>query len=288
MTNTGILTVQDLTTAGLISWWRLSGSLPCARLEMVWETAGLDPKLLPHPPSPKVALGRTAAAAAKQLPVKARAHPLDGARGGWAIVVQSAQAQLGSAWGSVVATLRLGDGGKLVAEIEPEYQERLAVWLPIFFEDAQQTLAVEDISAWLTWRAKELHAVALRDTGGVYFIPETDTAAYRATAAAIESASDHKLYEVPAVKTEKAVEAILAAVIAESDAIVTELETEIDTTELGPRALGSRRALCGEILTKVEKYEGLLGRSMISIRDRIEGLRAIIVEAELAASVKTA
>src|SRR5580692_101007 len=58
MTQNLIVTPEAVISAGTISYWRLSGQINLYRLTGYWTQMGLDPKALPKPPGPAVALGR--------------------------------------------------------------------------------------------------------------------------------------------------------------------------------------------------------------------------------------
>src|SRR5581483_2410390 len=119
------------------------------------------------------------------------------------------------------------------------------------------------------------------DTGGVYFIPQQCVEKYRQMVNAIGAAADHSLFEVPALKSDEAVEAILDAVLREADSECTNMETELDAGALKKRALRARVGKCEALREKVETYEKLLGKSMPKVQERIENLKASVVEAEL-------
>jgi hypothetical protein len=107
-----------------------------------------------------------------------------------------------------------------------------------------------------------LHAVALRDSGGIYFVPRDGVKAYRVVKAALAGCSSHVMHEIPALKSSEAIAAIL-------DAISTEVQTEINTldgalnlNEIGPRAAVNRREHLSALAAKVSSYEKLLGRPL--------------------------
>jgi hypothetical protein len=115
----------------------------------------------------------------------------------------------------------------------------------------------------------------------VYFVPTDKVPMYRTMAQAIGKASQHRMFEVPALKSDEAVDAILDAVLREADYECTTLETVLDTGSLGKRALKSKVAVCEAMRAKVAGYEALLGRSMTAVQDRIESLKAGVVAAAL-------
>src|SRR5262249_33091912 len=96
--------------------------------------------------------------------------------------------------------------------------------------------------------------------------------------------SSHKVYEIPAMKSDEAMAAIMDAILAEADRDATTIETEIDTGALGERALGERATRCLALAAKLEIYEALLGKSMEDVKSRITSLHAQVTQAALMAS----
>lgn len=278
--NPGVVVVQDLQTAGAIVWWRLSGDTDIKALGEAWGDAGLDKKLLPSAPSITVALTRacTAQQTAHRL---IRALPN---QKGWAVVDETSDKATGTLSYQTVATAKILQGNPMI-ETGADDKLRANIWAS--YESSLGRLTVNDVSTWLTGLTQELKAVSLRDTGGVYFIPRDQIDRFRQMAGSLKGVTKHQLFEVPALKTEEAVEAILDAVLNEADREVSTIETELDTSDLKARALRTRSSKAEALREKVEAYEQLLGRSMGAVKDRIEALKASIVAAELAAQAET-
>jgi hypothetical protein len=282
MTTTGIVITEASASAGLMAWWRLSGDVRLSDLHDVWVERGLDAEWLPKNPSPEVALSRVAHSIPGLLKVRATVHT---AETGWAVVAAKGEGGLGAPWGEVMITIALQPGGEVGVHAMSLPHSDALQGVQALFARAQEVLTTDDVSSWLSdLLRRHLHATSLRDTGGVYYVPETDVATYRNVVEALKPISGHRLFEVPAMKTEKAVEAILAAVLAEAETAVVRLETDLDTGDLGTRALHTREAACEGMRQKLELYEGLLGRSMDAMGARLEGLKAGLVAAALSAA----
>lgn len=284
MTNPGYTAVTDLKTAGAIIWWRLAGDTSIANLRTQWENQNLPVDQLPEVPSPQAALTR----AAGSLATKHRlVRPLPSGRG-WALVDEHTT-ETKSLEYQEVAHLTLGPEGKVKLEQKgPGITSVDNLKLHAAFEEAQRTLTVNDVSAWLSKLVKPmLQAVSLRDTGGVYFVPADFMSTFHAMSKAIQGATTHRIFEVPALKSTDAIDAILSAVMREADTECGAMETELDVGQLKVRALGSRVTRCASLLVKVETYENLLGVGMAHVKERIESLRAGVVAAQLAIAAET-
>lgn len=276
--NPGVIAVADAKMAGAIVWWRLTGHLNLDKLAAAWAAAGLDVKLLPGSPSPVAAMHR---AAEEQSGKRRLIRPLQGTRG-WAVVDETVKDD--KLEYQQLCTVRLNETQLLIephdSELAPKIQDR--------FDYYQRTLTINDSSGWITSLARHLKAVSLRETGGVYFIPETAVDDFRKMAGVIAEVCDHVIYEVPALQTDKAVTAILDAVLREADQEVSMMETELDTGDLKERALNNRLGKTQTITEKIEVYETLLGKSLDGMRDRLEALKAQITMAALASPVASA
>lgn len=287
--NPGYTVVTDLKTAGAIIWWRLSGDTDLEALKQSWLAMGLDEKLLPDNPSKTVALSR---AAADQGTARRLIRPLPGGKG-WAIVDETPDRVNGRLTYSTLADLRL-QGGELVVvngnyDDSQKLTDKEVAQVRAAFEGYQRRLTISDVSSWLSHLvAGELKTVSLRDTGGVYFVPADKVDTYRAIVKALCGASRHRMFEVPALKSDEAVDAILDAVLREADGQCEAMETELDTKDFGKRALQARQRSCEKLRLKVEAYEALLGRSMGQVRERIENLKASVVAAELTVDAEEA
>ena len=271
----GVIAVSDAALAGGIFWWSLSGDLDFAKLHTAWMTAGYDEKLLPKGATPAEALNRAVHAFQNK---RTLARPLGGKRG-WALVSEATSNDGNDLQYDTLCTARVDSDGHLhISHNNPDLNKQILGRYHYY----RNTLTATDVSMWLSGRLiAQAHAIKLRSTGGVYFIPHEQLDTFKAWAGLLRGISDHVVYEVPALKSDEAVEAILAALMAEADTEVGAMETELDTEDLGKRALKTRTRRCDDLRVKLVAYEGLLGRSMDAMQGRLEGLQAALVEASM-------
>lgn len=269
---------MDGQATGAIVWWRLSGEVNVDTLQKAWLDANLGGELLPEPPTPHTALGR----AMRELAERRRlVRSLKGHKG-WGVVDETATDTTLDYQLQIKASI---EDGKL--KVEPS-GHTLADEVKLKYATYSSTYTVTDTSALLSAVVKSLHAVPLRDTGGVYFVPRNKTDELRRVVTVLKSVSDHRVFEVPALKSDEAVEAILAALISEADKETSEMETEFDTAELGGRALRTRAGRAESLLSKVKEYETLLGTNLQAITERVAGLKDALVTAALSAESEEA
>ena len=286
-TRTEYTVVADLPegTAGAIVWWTLAQSIDLTSLRNRWVKEGFDEKLLPAYPSFDVALTRAAATLATKTRLLRTLNGMSYRFG----VVDEKQTPTGLEH-HTVALIGLDKEGRLnlngpvpTERSAPQLAFKDIEALGVAFETAQREMNRQDASVWLSRTVVQdlLQAVALRDTGGVYFIPREAVGTYRKVAAVLKDVSAHRLYEVPALKSDDAVDAILDAVLREADGECAAMEAELDLGNLRARALRSRMAAADTLRLKVQKYEALLGRNLEQVHERLDGLKAGLVASEL-------
>ncbi len=283
--------VENIPTAGACTYWKLGSPIKLADLHDAWARQGLLPGDLPKPVGDQVAFGR---AVAEQQTSRAkggrRRSVTTLGRGAWAVVEetltpQSADEKTGS--GALSYRTLVHATTQKIERVEATAQESDGLLLSIHaaYDRQQGQLDANDVSGWLIKLANKLDAVSLRDSGGIYFIPRKNVDVWNKIALAVQAASTYKVFRLPAMKNEEAVEAILDAITVEAEAAARAMEDELTKTgdeALGGRALKSRADSCSALLTKVAGYEELLGVKLQAISERVMSLKANIVAASLA------
>ena len=285
-TTQGIVTSKDFLAvpegtpqAGAMIWWELSGLVDVEKLRVAWQAAGLDIALVPEAVAPKSALRRAVETLAEQRKL---VRPLAG-REGYSLVEETAAGEKLDYKQAVVATVD-ADG---VLTIEPS-DGLLADSIRASHALHLTNLVPSDISSLLVHFCESLDAVALRARGGFYFLPPASVEKFRVAAEVIRSVGAHVCYEIPALRTESAVQAILAAVEREASAEIAEFEDILTNVEAGPRALKTKAKQCDKVATKVAGYEALLGTSLVELQERLSGLRSRLAEAAILAQAEDA
>lgn len=271
-----LIAVPDAKVAGAIVWWTLEGEVRLDALKAAWAARGLDEVELPDEQTPTQALKH----AIRELTEKRRlARPLEG-RGQWALVTERAHDE------ELDYALNLrasadDDGIKIEPEGHP-----LAGTLRTAYAHNREVATSSELSRWLIGVARGRNAVGLRDTGGLYFVPAQELAGLRKRAEALHVVSSCRLYEVPALRSDEAVAAILDALAREAEAEAQAMAAEMDEDKAGPRRLRSRAARCEQILAQVESYAELLGANLGTLTQKIEELKGNLVAAALAAETE--
>jgi hypothetical protein len=286
-----VIAVMEGTAAGAIVYWRLSGDTDGAKLREAWLNRGLDPMSLPRMPSDVLALSRAVRTLRKP---RRLVRPLKDS--GWAVVDET-ETTAGTLHYETFMRVFLhevaGSNSQLFYD-NPSGQHPPLPAEQAMMDDLDKAFANElvrlsqsDISNWLTKHVYANKAVTLRDTGGIYFVPKFTLADWQLVAAALREASQNQLFEIPAVKSDEAVDALLDALGREADATATKLEADL-TGDLGQRALNNRVVECQDQMDKVTKYETLLGKNLDQLRGRLDNLKVALATAALAAEEEEA
>jgi hypothetical protein len=269
---------MDKRACGRIVMWTMNGDVTVDALTRA--LASVESKALaPEPPSALVALHRAVDAVAKALG-RLEVHHVS--RGEWAIVGKpteqdGVQRQLVYPIDCTAKLVREGDTERLEISGKGEDQIRAA------YEVAKGVLASSDIGTWLCEKLTKLGAVALRDRGGVYFIPRPQVWKWDLIVKALRACSKHTVHGIPAMRSQDAIDAILSALAADTRTECDKIAADIGDGTLGAKALANREKTTGELLGRLDAYNEILGGRLDELRAAIEETRAAVATAALAA-----
>lgn len=279
-----IVAVEPGSAAGALVYWSLSGAVELLDLEECLAAEGLDGAFVPAPPSKDVALYR---AAQDQVRTKRDlVRPLGAKRQGYVFVsetpVEGSDKHLEYVERVVCTVVRPKDGAAAVQvrAVTPGDQP-LADAILANAHAAEGILLANDISSWLLWvLRKHVQAVSLRERGGFYFVPRDRLETWQQVARVVRACSAHQLYEIPAMRTEEAVEAILTAVRNEAADCMREMEGYLEG-EVSTRGLNSWERRLAELQSKLKHYSELLGVALPDLDGKAENLRGQLQAARI-------
>jgi len=279
--NPGLVTIEGMPSGacGAITWWALSGHLLLEDLADGYTAEGLSPKHLPGLPTPANALHR---AALQVQDKRTLVRPLDRS-GMWEVLTESiVKNEYGtpSCLHSFECRVELRpDGTGLVTPEDHIYAAKILGSYRVY----RQALIAHDISVWLTGEVHRLQGVPLRDRGGLYFLPADKMAEWQAIARVLRGCSSHLVYEVPALKTEQTVEAILSAVRKDAEDELKAMEEYMarEPDLISTKGLNSHARTASAVRAKLEHYAKLLGAALPDLTDRLETLTGAIGAARL-------
>lgn len=276
--------LQD--AAGVITFWGLRGVVDRQDLVDSWVSDGMNPDLLPSDPSPESVLWRAAQAS---IPPGARmlVRPLK-ARGCFELVREEVVAAEGVVKERIQHSSELRGRilkaeGKVPEPALDPADHPLAKAVLSNFRLFEGTLTLPDVSGWLVRTVTSLcSAVVLRDRGGFYFVPRDRVELWRRVERAISAAGDHKVYEIPAMRTREAVEAICDALRKEAEDEIASIEAWLkDEAVASTRGVNAYSRAAQACVEKLASYEKLLGVGLLDLSDRLVQLKGAVMAAHL-------
>lgn len=265
---------EHVPRAGAIVWWRLSGDVYEEELRAEWTARGLNEKLLPSPPGKSTALSRA-------MMDQATAHGADrilarpmAERGSKALVVEHVEASTPGGQDDLTyrVALRATVNGQ-DPKFEPSDHASIPEILRCYHRHLS-ALTADDVGGWLVKLVAYCDGVRLRDTGGVYFVPESRREEWRSIATAIHATSGHRINGIPALRAEDAVASILDAISEEAKRIAEDMQVELAEGTVTPRKARKRIERWENAEAKITRYEELLGVKAEGLREKLEGVRA--------------
>ena len=119
--------------------------------------------------------------------------------------------------------------------------------------------------------ARKLGGISMRPRGGFYWIPKSSKARWKEIAGVISLAFHKNTVSCIQTTTDTdTLDAICVALVAQVESKLGQLETDLEEGDLGKRALQTREREAGELDSLVQDYEKILGKTMTSLRDRVE------------------
>tara|TARA_R110002012_G_scaffold9854_7_gene45838 strand:+ start:5488 stop:6333 length:846 start_codon:yes stop_codon:yes gene_type:complete len=136
--------------------------------------------------------------------------------------------------------------------------------------------------------ARKLGGISMRPRGGFYWIPKTSKARWKEIAGVISLAFHKNTVSCIQTTTDSdTLDAICVALVSQVESKLGQLETSMEEGELGKRALQTREREAQELDSLVQNYEGILGKTLTSLRDRAEEVESSASLAILEAMAST-
>lgn len=281
---TKIVAVEPNAAAGGLVYWSLTGAVEYQDLVETLTAEGLE-ALAPAAPSKEACLARGMRACVQSQ--RQLVRPLGSRAAGYVLVQEDV----------------LSSDDQRPDERNLEYRERVVGYVEndefhvrsvndqmdsalaqaVFAEAhaAEGVLTSTDISSWLlTVLHKHVEAVTLRDRGGFYFVPAHRLDTWRQVARVVRACSAHTMFEIPAMRTDEAVAAILTGLRAEAAKLMTETEAYL-AGEVSTRGLNAQEAKLTTVQEKLAHYAELLGQAQPDLVEKAATLQGAVQAARL-------
>jgi hypothetical protein len=251
---------------GLVTFWTLAEWTDISRLREEWGAAGLE-GYVPDQRAPvaclKDALAETFGGS--QVLIRSLAS-----KNGF-VVVREQRGTEDNAYQTLFSA-RIIDGQQepVFSNVSDDASKVLDA-----YRRYQGRLTGQQVGAALVRVLYSLGGTRLRPTGGVYWLPGDQVDTWERTTEAVGLAADGGRsvgYCISHELDEAAVLAVRDALVAEVTAETRRIAGEIQTGELGERALESRKNEAAALRQKVIRYEGMLNVALDGLKEGLESI----------------
>jgi len=269
---------SHLRIGGAVCFWRLAKSTNLPKVKEGLTNLGLG-EFTPEPKTPLSCL-RAALDDAYSPPTKDERYvirPIKNDVTGFAVVSERPKehSDPGDDWGKVIATAGLTEDGRL--SLEPNEIGRYEA-IKAGMEGAAEWLTAASVGKGLVDLVEHFGGVALRPTGGVYWLNDYALDQWASVSDIFEGASAHKdgegettepskVYVLRVVADEQMVRAVGDALNIEVEAEIAKIEEELAIGDLKPHVCVRRMEQAGRIEAKVRRYERAFGEPMTKLTD---------------------
>lgn len=285
MAHPNLIAITDKTTsAGAIVLFRMSGPTDYETFKSAWIDSGLDPTQFIRRPS----LGHALEKSVKQSAGTLLPRRLPGVRDSWALVMETPTG--GTLQHKTVLHITLSETGRPIftdsehrdvpASTGDHSMSATAEQIRSQYDRNLDALSTGMVSQWLIDLCKNLNAVAVRDTGGIYFLPPRALPAWAKITKTVRSATNHEIIMIPAMPADETVRAVLECITQEAETSADRLYSDVEKG-LGDRALKTRANQAAALREKVAEYEELLGVQLTTVREKLKRLKGSLMAATL-------
>ena len=273
---------SHLDVGGAVVFWSLAESIDRDRLRVGFTPLGLE-AFVPDP-RPSSAVLRDALEEVLGGP-RVLVRPL-AARDGFAVVHED-RGTAGNAYATQLVARVTGDPPALSFEPADDRSTRVR---ETFRKHAGRVPAAQ-LSAALVKVVESLGGTRLRPTGAVYWVPGHKLDDWAMVARAVEAAATDRPSAVYLLRHRldaDAVRAVRDAVVAEVGAEAGRIRDEVQTGELGGKALETRKAQAAALRDKVLLYEDLLSVGLAGLHAAVDAADQATATAALLLSAAAA
>ncbi len=262
---------ENQNLAGVITYFSLTSGVEGDLLNQALSDAGFRESTHIGLPTPRKALTRTLEAASGHNIF--RRNSRDGSPGSYLVRQEPNEEDGLPNFTVLVRALVNSTGNPEFSPVDDEGKGMAEEMRKDFWTHISDVTST-DISSWLIHEAYKLDAIALRDHGGVYFIPRDFVGAWKKLVKVLEEQTVCRVHMIPSMKAEDTLDAIVDSLIDQAERFTEKLEEDLSNDELGERALEGRGRESQGWLEKVARYEQLLGgvasRKLEKIKEELE------------------
>ena len=245
---------------GDIVFWALhDAEMNREELTKVWVNAGLNTDLLPPAQTASKALRQAVRAVGAEHGKMLRAHPETDVKLVYSVVAEIFER--GADEDPEYTALSRFGLDKVSGTLHGDVNDLTFQQVKTEFDRFMSVVSSREIMTLITTTLKSFAAIALRDSGGVYWVPRTYSAQVRCMQTAIEQVGKSRVFLLPVYDSVDACKTLQASAKASLDFEVSELTKQIDEFKkegCRPSTLHRRLADFDELRAKAHLYGGIL------------------------------
>jgi len=156
------------------------------------------------------------------------------------------------------------------------------------FNDFRGLVRCAQVTAAMTAILRELRGTSLRPRGSIYWMPEKSMGEWQQVIDAVQKAGvggENRCYLIRHAMDADAVRAVRDAIVAEVTTESARLKADVESGELGERALRTREAEARDLRDRVVLYEELLQTGLGVLHQKLDETEASVSMASLQITV---
>lgn len=189
-------------------------------------------------------------------------------------------------WSRVVVVAKLNEETGEVTLDPPDYDKRREVRERM--AEAAKWVTAAAVAKVLTDVIESLHGVAIRPTGGVYWLNESEMEEFGEVARLVESVAggdkETKVFTPHVVADDEMVRMVGVYLTEEVEAAVAKLERELAAGDLKEQGCLSRLREAGKLSEKVQRYEVSFNEPLVKLQEACQRAASAAAMAALQAS----
>lgn len=263
---------------GDVVWWMLSGAdVPRSVLESNWLAHGLDKEFLPEEQTPEKALRLAVKEAGNGLDRTLIRKTLDGASALIYAVVSEKTDAKGNAEYTQDALIMLDKKSTPPVLSTDTPSNDVAAKVMKEYARYVNTHTSRDVMTMITKALKAWSSVTLRETGGIYFVPRTQSDNLRKLQGAIERMGSSLVFILPVHATEDSKRSLGIAAQGSIESELAELRTEIDSfladpDGVRPSTLTRRLEAFNELRSRAGLYQSILSVTVEDLAGQLKSM----------------
>lgn len=155
--------------------------------------------------------------------------------------------------------------------------------IQVSYDNFMHLLTGEGVGAMLVKLLGHCQGVRLRESGGIYWIPNQTLPVWKKVTEAVEQAGHtNTCYLLRTVLDGNCIRAVMDAIASEVADAVNRMMVELESHSLQEKALENRLERCKALDSRISFYGAVLGKGLDELKDQVKKVQLCVTEASLA------